>query len=97
MRVHRSDRGQDWAASWRALARFDVRHQVGSVECPVLVLSGKQDKSATPDMMVETERAYKHAAPCAIEPGTHMAVMEQPEAVAEQLEAFRARCDGRNA
>jgi 3-oxoadipate enol-lactonase len=79
----------NWAAAWRALADFDVRDRTAAIHQPVLVLSGMQDKSATPDMMAQSAAAYKNAELRTLDPGTHMAVLEQPTAVAIELTAFR--------
>jgi 3-oxoadipate enol-lactonase len=81
----------NWAAAWRALAKFDVRGRTAAVHQPVLVLSGRQDQSATPEMMAETAAAYSNAELRTLDPGTHMAVMEQPAAAAAELAGFRAR------
>lgn len=87
----RKARVPNWAAAWRALAKFDLRGQTATVHQPVLVLSGKQDKSSTPDMMAETAAAYGNAELRTLDPGTHMAVLEQPAGVTAELKAFRTR------
>ena len=60
---------------------------------PVFVLSGKQDLSSTPEMMEATAKLYKNSEFCAVDPGTHMMPMEQPEAVADALGRFRDRIE----
>lgn len=90
----RTAKVSNWAAAWRALAKFDVRKRAEAINQPTLVLSGMQDKSSTPEMMAETAAAYARGELRRLVPGTHMAVMEQPEAVAMELKAFRTRVSG---
>lgn len=89
----RRARVREWAAAWRAMARLDVSEAARTVRQPVLVLSGKQDLSSTPEMMQATAEAYPNSRFVAIDPGTHMMPMEQPAPVAAALAAFRERVE----
>jgi 3-oxoadipate enol-lactonase len=91
----RRARVEDWAASWRAMARLDVLERVADLDQPVLSLSGKQDLSAHPEDMQRTAEAYRNGEFRSVDPGTHMMPMEQPEPVARELAAFRARVEAR--
>ena len=84
----------EWAAAWRTMSQLDVSTRAGSLDVPVLVLSGKQDLSSTPEMMQSTADVYKRAQFQAIDPGTHMMVMEQAPAVATALTSFRDKIEG---
>jgi 3-oxoadipate enol-lactonase len=74
---------------------FDVLERVADLDQPVLSLSGKQDLSALPEDMQRTAEAYRNGEFRSVDPGTHMMPMEQPEPVARELAAFRARVETR--
>ena len=75
------------------MSALDARDPAGAFNKPVLVLSGKQDLSSSPEMMGEIPKYYAHAEFVSIDPRTHMAVMEQPDAVAAALVRFRDEVD----
>ena len=89
----RRARVEDWAAAWRAMARLDVLDRVGQLQQPTLVIAGKQDLSATPDIMLLTSQAIPNATYELLDPGTHMMVLEQPDTLAEKLVSFRKRVE----
>jgi 3-oxoadipate enol-lactonase len=86
-------RVEDWAASWRTMADLDVLDRLGEVRVPSLVVSGAQDLSSDPGHMRELADALPDARFAPIDPGTHMAVLEQPGPVADALSAFRRELD----
>ncbi|KAK4938332.1 hypothetical protein LTR10_021216 [Elasticomyces elasticus] len=92
----RRARVEDWAAAWRAMAKLDCLDRLQELRIPVLSLSGKQDLSSTPPMMKAIVDACKNtdAEFVEVDPGTHMMVMEQAEAVADKLVIFREKVDG---
>ena len=71
------------------MARHDVNATAGNFDRPVLVLSGMQDLSSTPEMMRATADVYRRSEFRTVDPGTHMMVMEQSQAVATALIDFR--------
>jgi 3-oxoadipate enol-lactonase len=86
-------RVEDWAASWRTMAELDVLDRLSEIKAPTFVLSGVQDLSSYPELMRELADAIPDSRFVSIDPGTHMAVLEQSEAVAIELDRFRARVD----
>ncbi len=88
---------EEWAAAWRAMAKLDCIHQIRDITCPILVLAGKNDLSATPERMKpiheEAQKAGRDSEYVELEHGTHMMAMEFPDDVSKVLEAFRARVD----
>ncbi|KAN0089245.1 alpha/beta-hydrolase [Hyaloscypha variabilis] len=88
---HRRARVEDWAAAWRAMAALDCADRLPEIQVPVLVLAGTQDLSATPAIMKPTAEGCKYGEYRELNPGTHMMVMEQPEAASDELLAFRTR------
>lgn len=91
----RRARVEDWAAAWRAMARLDCLERLQELKIPVLSLSGKQDLSSTPPMMKAIADACTNtdAEFVEVDPGTHMMVMEQAQAVSEKLVMFREKVD----
>ncbi len=89
----RRSRPEEWAAAWRNMATLDVRAQAATLDMPVFFLSGKQDLSATPELMLDSSKAYKNMEFYSVDPGTHMLVMEQPEAAAAALVHLRDKVE----
>lgn len=84
----RRDSVEEWAASWRAMARLDVVDRLDDIGVPTLAIAGAQDLSAVPEAL----QAIANGVPGAqyvLVPGTHMMPMEQPEALASLLLQFR--------
>ena len=81
-----------WAASWRALAAFDVTKELqSSLEVPVLAVGGAQDASTPPaiarlpaDLARGGLGKYVE-----IDPGSHIMVMEQADRLVEILLDWR--------
>ncbi|KAL2788218.1 Alpha/Beta hydrolase protein [Aspergillus keveii] len=86
-------RVEEWAAAWRAMAALDCLHRIPEISVPILVLAGKQDASATPEHMKPIYQESPNGTYVELDPGTHMMVMEQPEAVANALLNFRKVVD----
>lgn len=86
-------RVEEWAAAWRAMGSMDCLAEIAEVDVPILVLAGKQDLSATRELMMPIHKAAKRSTYVELDPGTHMMVMEQAEAVADALGDFRRKVD----
>jgi len=84
----------EWAAAWRAMANLDVLERLPSLAMPALVLAGSQDASTPADLAMQPLAAALPGAEYRlIDHGSHLMAVEQPEAVAEAVSAFRARVD----
>jgi pimeloyl-ACP methyl ester carboxylesterase len=86
-------RVEDWAASWRTMADLDVEDRLGELTMPSLVVSGAQDLSSDPGHMRELADGLPRSRFVSVDPGTHMAVLEQPEPVTAALRDFRRELD----
>ncbi len=82
-RLIRRDSVEEWAASWRAMARL----------VPTLAIAGAQDLSAVPEALQAIANGVPGAQYVLVDPGTHMMPMEQPEALASSLLQFRHDVD----
>lgn len=71
-----------------ACDRFDVREQVAAITCPTLVLCGAEDKMTPPRYAAYLAEKIRHARLVVIPQAGHMVMWEQPEAVAQALQAF---------
>lgn len=92
------DAGIAWGQ--RAMAARPARFEVlEDVEVPVLVIRGSEDVLSTQDdaeAMARAVLAHEGDAEVVIIPGAgHMTATEDPEAVADALEAFWRRCTGK--
>jgi 3-oxoadipate enol-lactonase len=88
-------RVEEWAAAWKAMAKLDCLHRIREIECPILVLAGTKDLSATPERMRPIYEQAKDGEYVELPTGTHMMAMEMPEQVAEALLAFRKKVDSK--
>ena len=88
-------RVEEWAAAWKAMAKLDCLHQIQDIECPILVLAGTKDLSATPDRMKPIFEQAKRGEYVELPTGTHMMAMEMPEQVASAMLAFRKKVDAK--
>lgn len=82
-------RVEDWAASWRNMANLDVQDRLPEISAPTLVLSGANDLSSYPEAMKVLSDDIPDSRFVSVDPGTHMMVLEQPQATADALAAFR--------
>lgn len=85
--VLRGDPG-DWAAAWRAFARFDVQDRLSALDLPTLVLAGERDASTTPEIMSAIADRIPGASYRVLPGAPHMQTLETPNLVAEALNAF---------
>jgi 3-oxoadipate enol-lactonase len=87
----RRARIEEWAAAWKAMSKLDCLDRLGELQMPVLALAGAQDVSAPPLFLHAIANAVKFWEYRELNPGTHMMPMEQPDAFATELIAFRRR------
>ena len=78
------------AAMWRAIAAFGVHERLGEISCPTLVLVGDQDPSTPPAMTEVLAEGIPGARMAVLADTSHIAILESPVAVNEQLLGFLA-------
>lgn len=71
-----------YIGSCLALARTDLRAQVGQVTAPTLVVIGEQDEATTPAQMHEQFEALPNATAIQLDGAGHLANLEAPDAFA---------------
>jgi 3-oxoadipate enol-lactonase len=87
-------RVEEWAAAWRAMAGLDVLDRLPGLAMPALVLAGAQDKSAPAELAMQPIAAALPSAEYRLmDPGSHLMAIEQPDAVAATILAFRTRIE----
>lgn len=90
-------RVEEWSAAWRSMSRLDTLGRIKDITCPILVLCGTKDLSATPERMKpiheEAVKAGRNSEYVELAKGTHMMAMEIPREVAEALTRFRRKVD----
>lgn len=78
------------AAMWRAIAAFGVHERLADIDCPTLVLVGDQDPSTPPAMSAALAEGIPNARMVVLADTSHIAMLESPAAVNEQLLGFLA-------
>jgi pimeloyl-ACP methyl ester carboxylesterase len=68
-----------------SLDRPDSRGDLAAIRCPTLLLSGRQDRLATPEAMESLARTIPGAKQVVIEECGHLSPLERPEAVTKAL------------
>jgi 3-oxoadipate enol-lactonase/3-oxoadipate enol-lactonase/4-carboxymuconolactone decarboxylase len=71
-----------------ALAAYDIRDRVATIDVPLLLLAGAQDPGNTPDSMRELHQQVEGSSFAVIPDAAHLPMVEHPELVAERLERF---------
>ena len=74
-----------------ALAGYDMRDRVATIDVPLLLLAGAQDPGNTPDSMRELHQQIEGSSFAVIPDAAHLPMVEHPELVAERLERFFAQ------
>jgi len=73
-----------------AIRDLNYREALANIHLPVLLISGKQDSSATEDM-INTMHSMIHGSRLVmLDPSGHLTVVEQPQAFGDALEKFLA-------
>lgn len=89
-RVLRDDPA-DWAAAWRAFVGLDVRGRLAAYDRPVMVVAGEADVSCPPEFARGIAERIPGAEFAVVPSAPHMMSLEQPDAVADVLDAFLPR------
>ncbi|GAA1836292.1 4-carboxymuconolactone decarboxylase [Agromyces salentinus] len=76
---------ESYACCAEALGGFDRSHDLAGVRVPTLALSGEHDAVTTPASMQDLADDIPGARHVALDGASHLAVLEEPEAVAELL------------
>jgi pimeloyl-ACP methyl ester carboxylesterase len=78
-------------ADYLACDRFDVLPQLGQIHCPTLVICGNQDQLTPPKYSQYLVDQIPEATLVIIEGAGHMVMLEQPEAVSEEISQFMSQ------
>jgi 3-oxoadipate enol-lactonase len=76
---------EGYAASCEALAAMDLRDDLARIAVPTLVVAGENDQATPPEQSRAMAAAIPHAQLVVIPGAPHLASVEQPEAIAEQI------------
>ncbi|MEO6795400.1 MAG: 3-oxoadipate enol-lactonase [Candidatus Dormibacter sp.] len=76
---------EGYAATCEALAAMDLRDDLPRIAVPTLVVAGENDQATPPEQSREMSGRIPHAQLVVIPGAPHLASVEQPEAVAEQI------------
>lgn len=85
--VERTDQA-GYAACCAAISELDLRAELPSVKCPVLVIAGRADQGTPVAMAEEIVAQLPGATLHVIADASHLSALEQPEAFAGQVRAF---------
>lgn len=67
------------------MTRPDSRPDLERIECPTLVICGREDLITPPEMAEEMARGIRHARLCMVEKSGHLSTLDQPDEVARLL------------
>ncbi len=71
-----------------ALSREDLRHRLGSILCPTLLVAGDRDLLCPPAAQDELAAALPHATRLSLKGAGHLALLERPDEVAHAVAAW---------
>ncbi len=77
-----------YRAAMRALARFDVRHRLGEIRVPALVITGEEDTTVPPDTQRALARGIPGARHVTIAGAGHGVIADSPDAFNHALLHF---------
>jgi len=80
----RSTSSEGYAGCCEALRDADLRDRLGKIRAPTLVIAGAEDPAATVDQAEEIRDSIPEARLVVIE-AAHLANIEQPEAVTQEI------------
>ncbi len=81
---------QGYIGCAKAIRDLNYREALAKIDLPVQLISGKQDSSATEDMVNTMHSMIKGARLEMLSPAGHLTVVEQPKAFGDALEKFLA-------
>jgi len=70
---------------WAIMGRSDSRPTLAAINCPTLVICGRDDLITPPELAEEMVSSIKHAELKIIEQCGHLSTLDQPEAVSQLL------------
>ena len=73
-----------------AIRDLNYREALSTIDLPALLISGKQDSSATEDMVNTMHSMIRGSKLSMLDPAGHLTVVEQPKAFGDALEKFIA-------
>ena len=76
---------EGYAGACEALAQMDLRNDLPRITAPTLVIGAEQDQSTPPEKAREIAQRIPGAEFVLIANASHLANVEQPEAIAEQI------------
>ena len=82
-----------YAATCRAIATVDWTSELPQASCPALVIAGRHDVGATPEMAEHIAAAWPGARLHLIEGASHLSALEQPQAFEAALASFIAQVE----
>lgn len=82
-----SDKVENWASAWRALANMDTTGRLGELTMPAAVIAGENDVSTTPASMQKIAEGLPNATYTVIPAGVHMLSLENSAALTDVLRA----------
>lgn len=83
-----SDEPRGWGQGWRAIAALDNLPHLEKVRVPALCIAGELDKSSPPAIVQAIAGAIPGAAFRVLPGAPHMLFIEQPDAVAGEIDSF---------
>lgn len=92
--VLRSTDRRGYAVTARAIAQVDWLDQLHRVACPALVIAGRHDVGATPEMAEAIAAALPGARLVVLEGASHLSVAEDPAGFGEAVERFLGELTG---
>jgi 3-oxoadipate enol-lactonase len=76
---------EGYAATCEALAAMDQRNDLPRIAAPTLVIAAAEDQATPPELSHEIARRIKSATVVVIAGASHLATIEQPEAITGQI------------
>ncbi len=77
-----------YVAACHAVRGVDWQARLGEIRCPTLVIAGRRDAGATPEMAEAIARAVPGATLKVFEDASHLSVAEQPQQFRQAVESF---------
>ena len=77
-----------YVAACHAVRSVDWQDRLGSIACPTLVIAGRRDVGATPEMAQAIAERIPGATLKVFDDASHLSVAEQPQQFAQAVESF---------
>lgn len=81
-----------YAETCRMLGQFDLRASLPQINVPTAIAVGEDDYATPPAMAAELHAGIANATLTILTAGRHLTPLEQPDAIAAQLEQLIQRC-----